>query len=91
MELDPEIAKVLPVVESRQTQLDLSTPAAIAATRASIDRLRDLWKDSIDRSGVVTETRSIPGALGTPELELRIHRPTDSAPAAAGLPRLPPS
>ena len=84
MELDPEVAKVLPTVASRQTELDLSTPEAVAATRASIDRLRDLWKDSIDRSGVVTGERNISGAPGMPDLVLRIHRPAGSMTAAAG-------
>lgn len=79
MKLDPEIAQSLQLVQSRSIDFDLSTPEKVAATRASVDSLRDLWKDSIDRSGAVTEMHDLPGAPGGPGLKLRVHRPVKPA------------
>lgn len=85
MELDPELAASLDEVSQRRTVFSLDTDQDIAAKRAQSDRLTEFLNSGLDRGGVITETRDIPGPSSGSVMQLRIHRP---AQAAADLPCL---
>src|SRR5688572_20551141 len=61
MKLDPEIEKALEQVGDRLIQSDLDTMEGIQAMRAEVNRIGELFNATLDRSGVVTESRVIPG------------------------------
>ena len=82
MELDPEIAAALKVVGDRLIQSDLDTMEGVIAMRKEVDRIGELFNATLDRSGVVTDSRIIPGPPGAPELAIRIHRPSETTPDA---------
>ncbi len=75
MQLDPEIAAALEAVGDRLIQSDLDTMEGITAVRNEVNRIGELFNATLDRSGVITESRVIPGPPDAPELTIRIHRP----------------
>ena len=86
MELDPEIAAALRSAGDRFIQSNLDTPEGIATMREEVNRIGEMFNATLDRSGVVTESRVIPGPPGAPDLTIRIHRP--EAGASSSLPCL---
>ncbi len=81
MHLDPEIAAGLAAVTASQNRsvTSIDSYEDILAARAQIARTAELWNGKLDRSGVETELRDIPGPAGAPGLQLRIHRPKGGA------------
>lgn len=79
MELDPELAAALESVSARRTLLRLDSPADIAAKRAQSDALAASLTAALDRAGVVTEVRTIPGPAKSLSLQMRLHRPVRPA------------
>ena len=80
MKLDPEITEALKETGQYLIQSDLDTMEGIIAMRNEVNRMGELFNAKLDRSGVVTESRVIPGPPDNPELTIRIHRPEKSAP-----------
>ncbi len=79
MKLDPELRAVLAEVNARRTLVTLDSAEDIAAKRAQNLSLTEQLNRALDRSGVITEIRSIPGAGSGTRLDLRLHRPAQSA------------
>lgn len=75
MELDPEVAAALKETGRYMIQSNLDTYEGIVAMRNEVNRIGELFNATLDRSGVVTESRVIPGPPDAPELTIRIHRP----------------
>ncbi|MBM3346291.1 MAG: alpha/beta hydrolase [Betaproteobacteria bacterium] len=85
LDIDPELLDTLDEISARRPSGSLDTTADIAAKRAQSNRLTESLNAALDRSGVVTEVRNIPGPSRGSSLQLRIHRPTT---AVTGLPCL---
>lgn len=79
MELDPELRSVLAEVSARRKLVSLDSAEDIATKRAQNLALTDQLNRALDRSGVVTEIRSIPGPQPGSRLDLRLHRPAQAA------------
>jgi len=79
MELDPEIVVALKVVGDRLVQSNLDSADGIATMRNEVNRIGELFNATLDRSGVTTESRVIPGPPDCPQLTIRIHRPEEVA------------
>ena len=75
MELDPEIAAALRVVGDRLIQSNLDTMDGLVMMRNEVNRIGELFNATLDRGGVTTESRVIPGSPDCPHLTIRIHRP----------------
>ena len=80
MKLDPEITEALKETGQYMIQSDLDSMEGVIAMRNEVNRIGELFNAKLDRSGVVTESRVIPGPLDNPELTMRIHRPEKPAP-----------
>ena len=75
MKLDPEIEAALKLVGDRLIQSDLDTIGGVLTMRNEVNRIGELFNATLDRSGVITESRSIPGPPDAPQLTIRIHGP----------------
>ena len=64
MELDPEIAAALRVVGDRLIQSNLDTMDGLVMMRNEVNRIGELFNAMLDRGGVTTESRVIPGPPG---------------------------
>jgi acetyl esterase/lipase len=83
MELDAEVAAGLQseAVKNFMRSTRLDTMEDILLRRAERARLAETRNAVLDRTGVQTEMRTIPGPPNAPDLTIRIHRPeTISAP-----------
>ena len=80
MKLDPEIAEALKETGQYMIQSDLDSMEGVIAMRNEVNRIGELFNAKLDRSGVVTESRVIPGPPDNPELTIRIHRPEKPPP-----------
>jgi len=79
MKLDPEIAKALenPELQRFFTTMRFDSPESLAELRTLRNARAAELTNTIDRTGVITETRTIDGPAGP--MELRIHRPKNSS------------
>ena len=62
MELDPEITAALKVVGDRLIQSNLDSMDGIVTMRKEVNRIGELFNATLDRGGVTTESRVIPGS-----------------------------
>jgi acetyl esterase/lipase len=77
---DPELAAAMDFLP--EGTMDLSKPVE---TREAFMQLIDMLNDGLDKSGVVTEDRDIPGPDGAPDVPVRIYTPEGLAEATAGI------
>ena len=76
LKLDPELEQAAEEVRKRRTLARFQSAEDFAAKRAQGARLAAWMNETLDRSGVRTETLSIPGPQGT-SLRMRLHRPSE--------------